>query len=70
MQALDRELYKEKKAKYIEDESTEIPKNNYELRSQIAELLKAKVASCNKENFIVKPNLEYVERFEKKSIQK
>ena len=45
-----------------------MPKNNYELRSQIAKLLKAKVASYNKENFIVKPNLEYVERFEKKNL--
>ena len=55
-----RELYKEKQPKYIKDESTEMPKNNYELRSQIAELLKAKVASCNKENFMeLKERLEF-----------
>ena len=65
LQELDRAGFKNINEKFISEEFNNLPKNNFELRAQFAGMLKAKVCSCNKNNFIVRPNLEDVEKFEK-----
>ena len=65
LQELDRAGFRNINEKFISEEFNNLPKNNFELRAQFAGMLKAKVCSCNKNNFIVRPNLEDVEKFEK-----
>ena len=63
--ALDQGGHKNPTSGLLTEPTTQLPKDLGLHRAQLAGLLKAEVASCNSDNFLVRPHLQMVERFSK-----